>query len=58
LQLVGETVDFNKEETMLLLKGAPREKLSEPTMKKLQALSLTDYFDELPRNLSVLIKPH
>jgi epoxyqueuosine reductase len=58
LQLVGETADFNEEETMLLLKGTPREKLSESTMKKLQALSLTDYFDELPRNLSVLIKPH
>jgi epoxyqueuosine reductase len=58
LQLVGETAEFDKEETKLLLKGTPREKLSESTMKKLQSLSLTDYFDELPRNLAVLIKPH
>jgi epoxyqueuosine reductase len=56
LQMVGETADFNEEETKLLLKGVPREELSESTMKKLQTLSLTDYFDELPRNLSVLIK--
>jgi epoxyqueuosine reductase len=56
LQMVGETADFDEEETKLLLKGVPREELSESTMTKLQTLSLTDYFDELPRNLSVLIK--
>jgi epoxyqueuosine reductase len=56
LQLIGETADFNEEETSLLLKGVSKEELSESTIKKLQTLSLTDYFDELPRNLSVLIK--
>jgi epoxyqueuosine reductase len=56
LQLIGETADFSEEETRLLLRGVPKEELSESTMKKLQTLSLTDYFDELPRNLSVLIK--
>jgi epoxyqueuosine reductase len=56
LQMVGETADFSEEETKLLLKGVPREELSESTMKKLQTLSLTDYYDELPRNLSVLTK--
>ena len=56
LQLIGETADFTEEETRLILKGVPREELSESTIKKLQILSLTDYFDELPRNLSVLIK--
>jgi epoxyqueuosine reductase len=55
LQLVGETAEFNEEETLLLLKGVPREQLPALTMKKLQLLSLTDYFDELPRNLSVLL---
>jgi epoxyqueuosine reductase len=55
LQLVGETAEFNAEETQLLLKGVPREQLPALTMKKLQLLSLIDYFDELPRNLSVLL---
>ncbi len=56
LQMVGETADFDEEETKLILRGVPREELPESTVKKLQTLSLTDYFDELPRNLSVLIK--
>ena len=56
LQLVGETADFSEEETGFLLRGVPKEELPESTVKKLQALSLTDYYEELPRNLSVLIK--
>jgi epoxyqueuosine reductase len=52
----GETAEFDEEETKLLLKGTLREQVPEATMKKMQLLSLTDYFDELPRNLSVLLK--
>jgi epoxyqueuosine reductase len=56
LKSVGETAEFNEEETRLLVKGTPREQISAPTMEKLKLLSLTDYYDELPRNLSVLLK--
>lgn len=56
LQSMGETAEFDEEETRLLLKGTPREQVPASTMKKLQLLSLTDYYDELPRNLSVLLK--
>jgi epoxyqueuosine reductase len=56
LQSMGETTDFNEEETRLLLKGTTRKQVPASTMKKLKLLSLTDYYDELPRNLSVLLK--
>ncbi len=56
LQQVGETVEFSEEETRLLLKGTPQGQLPASTLKKLQLLSLTDYYDGLPRNLSVLLK--
>lgn len=56
LQTVGETAEFNEEETKLLLKGLPCEQIPSQTMKKLKLLSLTYYFDALPRNLSVLLK--
>ena len=56
LQSMGETAEFNEEETRLLLNGTSREQIPALTMKKLQLLSLTDYYDELPRNLSVLLK--
>jgi epoxyqueuosine reductase len=56
LQEVGETAEFNEAETKLLLNGTPIEKVPKSTLKKLKLLSLTDYFDALPRNLSVLLK--
>jgi epoxyqueuosine reductase len=56
LQWVGETAEFNEAETKLLLRGAPLEQIPTSTLEKLKFLSLTDYFDELPRNLSVLLK--
>ncbi len=56
LLTVGETAEFGEEETRLLLQGTPREQLPGATVKKMQLLSLTDYYDELPRNLSVLLK--
>jgi epoxyqueuosine reductase len=56
LTQVGETAEFDEEETQLLLKGKPREQIPETTLKKMQLLSLTDYYGEIPRNLSVLLK--
>ena len=55
LTKVGETVEFNEEETSLLLKGIPLEEVPMSTAKKLVALGLTDYYNALPRNLSVLL---
>lgn len=52
----GETAEFEEEETELLLKGISREQIPQTTMKKMQMLSLTDYFNQMPRNLSVLLK--
>jgi epoxyqueuosine reductase len=56
LKNFGETVEFNEEETKLLVKGTTREQIPKTTLKKMQTLSLMDYVDELPRNLSVLLK--
>jgi epoxyqueuosine reductase len=56
LRDVGETAEFDEEETKLLLKGTPIEQIPKSTVEKMKLLSLTDYFDELPRNLSVLLK--
>lgn len=56
LQSMGECAEFSLQETRRLLKGTAREQVPTSTMNKLQLLSLTDYFDELPRNLSVLLK--
>jgi epoxyqueuosine reductase len=56
LQWVGETAEFTEKETQFLLGGVSRDKVPASTIKKLQRLSLTDYFDELPRNLRVLLK--
>lgn len=55
LHCIGESAEFDEEETRLIVKGVPKEKLHASTVEKLQLLSLTDYFDELPRNLSVLL---
>jgi len=56
LQWVGETAEFDETETRLLLKGVPLEQIPASTLEKLKLLSLTDYFDALPRNLSPLLK--
>lgn len=52
----GETAEFDEQETELLLKGTSREQMPIDTLKKMQLLSLMDYFNEIPRNLSVLLK--
>jgi epoxyqueuosine reductase len=56
LHWVGETAEFNETETKLLLKGVPIEQIAPSTLEKMKLLSLTDYFDMLPRNLSALLK--
>lgn len=56
LQSVGETAEFNEAETKLLLKRVPLQQIPASTMEKMKLLSLTDYFDALPRNLCALLK--
>ena len=56
LNKFGETVEFDEEETKLLVKGTARDQIPKTTLTKMKTLSLTDYFNELPRNLSVLLK--
>jgi epoxyqueuosine reductase len=59
LSQVGETVEFTSDETRLLLQGASVKQIPPETWEKLRLLSLTDYLEELPRNLSVLLnKPN
>ena len=55
LNTIGETAEFSEEETKLLLKAVPIEHLPGETFSKMKLLSLTDYYRELPRNLSVLL---
>jgi len=55
LNMVGETAEFDEEETKLLIKGKSRELIPHSTLKKMQQLSLMDYFNEIPRNLQALL---
>jgi epoxyqueuosine reductase len=55
LKMVGETAEFTEEETNLLLNAVPPKQLPPQTVAKMKLLSLTDYYKELPRNLSVLL---
>jgi epoxyqueuosine reductase len=55
LKTIGETAEFTEEETILLLKAIPAEKLPNETLAKMRLLSLTDYYKELPRNLGALL---
>ncbi|MGZ4851321.1 MAG: 4Fe-4S double cluster binding domain-containing protein [Candidatus Bathyarchaeia archaeon] len=55
LNQVGETAEFDEEETKLLLKGTSRNLIPLSTLKKTQQLSLTDYLNEIPRNLQALL---
>jgi epoxyqueuosine reductase len=52
----GEEEEFSEEETALLLEGVPHDKLPATTLRKLERLSLVDYLDSLPRNLSIFFK--
>ena len=53
---VGGKAEFSEKETRLLLKGTSREQIPPATMKKMNTLGLMDYFNEMPRNLSALLK--
>ena len=56
LKQLGKKAEFDEEETKLLLNGTKLELIPPWTMSKMKMLSLTDYFDELPRNLLALLK--
>jgi len=48
--------DFSQDETTLILKGVPCDRLPVMTVEKLKRLSLFEDLDILPRNLSVFIR--
>lgn len=56
LNKIGKTVEFSEQETALLLKATPAELLPKSTIEKMKVLSLLDYYKELPRNLSALLR--
>jgi epoxyqueuosine reductase len=53
IQWIGEEEEFSEEETAILLQGVQPNKLPAATLRKLKHLSLIDYLNCLPRNLSV-----
>jgi epoxyqueuosine reductase len=53
IRWIEEEEEFSEEETTLLLQGAPQDKLPAKMLRKLEHLSLVDYLNCLPRNLSV-----
>ena len=53
-----EEEEFSEEETNLLLEDVSRDKLSPATLRKIERLSLVDYFDSLARNLGIFLKNH
>jgi len=53
-----QTVDaesFSEDETTLIMKGTPENRLPPETFKKLERLDLKGRMDILPRNLKVLL---
>jgi len=52
----GDTAEFTEAETDMLLAGTTLDKMPTHMMDKLQRLSLVDYYAQMPRNLSVLLK--
>jgi len=51
-----EKVEFSQDETALLLRGVPRDQLTDEIVKKLQHLDLLENVDIFPRNLGVFFK--
>ncbi len=47
--------EFSEEETKMILKGVPKDKIPLVTIKKLKKLHIWDYYDLLQRNLGMLI---
>jgi epoxyqueuosine reductase len=58
IEWIGAEEEFSEEETALLLEGVPYDKLPTAAQKKLELLSLVDYFSNLPRNLGIFFKKH
>jgi epoxyqueuosine reductase len=58
LHFTGEHEEFSEQETALILKGAKADELPEGTLSKLKNLSLDEYLEVLPRNLSVFFTTH
>jgi epoxyqueuosine reductase len=56
VRLVGGREEFSEEETALFLDGSQPKELPEATLAKLKRLSLDEYLEMLPRNLSVFFK--
>lgn len=55
VKLIEERETFYHDETALLLRGMTRDKFPAETLRKLDRLDIIEYFDMLPRNLSVLL---
>lgn len=53
IKWIGEKEEFSEEETALLLQGLSKKRLPALTLRKLERLSLVDYYNCLPRNLRV-----
>ena len=56
MQWFEENLDFDDEETALLMKGTPLNQLPAKTVKKLDCLEMATDIDKFPRNLGVLFK--
>ena len=56
IQWTGEEEEFSERETAQLLEGVTQDRLPATTLRKLQRLSLVDYFDSLSRNLGIFFK--
>ncbi len=56
VKVFEERETFDHDETALLLQGMTRDKIPPETVRKLERLDIIEYLDELPRNLSVLLK--
>jgi epoxyqueuosine reductase len=48
--------EFTEEETQMILKGVPKDKLPDRTVDKLQAIYMFDDYDLIPRNLRALVE--
>jgi epoxyqueuosine reductase len=55
LNNIVEPVEFNEEETLLLLEGKPLEQFSKELALKIEKLDMSDYLNALPRNLKALL---
>jgi epoxyqueuosine reductase len=55
---VEDRCEFSEEETALFLKHVPSAKLPTAMAQKLKSLALNEDFENLSRNLSVLVGAH